>query len=106
MSKTARKSNGQAGEAHRLSVAGRRVSAVAPLALGVHDASPTTAVKRRRTRNVWLSPREFARQFGVGVSAVYGAVERGELPAVRMGRHIRFPPESIERVIRNTSDTH
>lgn len=61
----------------------------------------TTAGRRRRTGNVWLSPRQFAHRFGVGTSAVYGAVERGEVPAIRVGRHIRIPPDSVENLLRH-----
>jgi excisionase family DNA binding protein len=100
-SKTARKLDEWAGEANRLFTAGRSVSEVTQAVLGLGGASPTAAVKRRRTRKVWLSPRQLARQFGAGTSAVYGAVERGEVPAIRVGRHIRIPPDSIEVILRH-----
>jgi excisionase family DNA binding protein len=74
----------------------RRFQAV----LGASGSSPTIVVKRRRTGNAWLSPRQFARRFGVGTSAVYGAVERAEVPAIRVGRHIRIPPDAVERILR------
>jgi excisionase family DNA binding protein len=51
-------------------------------------------VRRRspwQTGDAWLSPRQVAQRFGVGTSAIYGAVKRGELPAIRLGRHIRIP---------------
>jgi excisionase family DNA binding protein len=65
------------------------------------SATGTTAVaKRRRTGGVWLSPRQFAYRFGVGAGAVYGAVARGEVPSIRVGRHIRIPPDSIEVILR------
>ena len=67
---------------------------------GATGSSPTANPKRRRTSNVWLSPRQFAQQFGVGTSAVYGAVERGEVPAIRVGRHIRIPPDTVETILR------
>jgi excisionase family DNA binding protein len=106
MSNTARKHDEWVGEVHHLSAAGPAGprAAVAQTAVGPGGASPTPVVKRRRTRNVWLSPRQFAREFGVGTSAVYGAVERGEVPAIRVGRHIRIPLDSIERIIRNTAN--
>jgi excisionase family DNA binding protein len=56
--------------------------------------------QRGPMEGVWLSPRQFARQFGVGTSAVYGAIERGELPAIRLGRHIRIPPDAVEVILR------
>jgi excisionase family DNA binding protein len=61
--------------------------------------SPASAARRRGIGQVWLSPRQFARRFGVGTSAVYGAVERGEVPAFRIGRHIRIPPDSVEAIL-------
>jgi excisionase family DNA binding protein len=75
-----------------------RARSIAPPQL---EASfPTSAAKRCRSANVWLSPRQFAKRFGVGTSAVYGAVERGEAPAIRPGRHIRFPPDTVESILR------
>jgi excisionase family DNA binding protein len=73
---------------------------IAPPHLGTSGSFPTGAAKRRRSANVWLSPRQFARRFGVGTGAVYGAVERGEVPAIRLGRHIRFPPDIVESILR------
>jgi len=82
------------------------VSEVARAVLGSGRASPTAAKERGRTSNVWLSPRQFAQRFDVGTSAVYGAVERGEVPAIRMGRHIRIPPDAIEIILHNTIIDH
>jgi len=73
--------------------------------LGAGSSSPTTA-NRRRTGSVWLSPRQFARRFGVGTSAVYGAVDRGEVPAIRIGRHIRIPPDAVETILHHITDDH
>ena len=123
ISKTSRKGDEWAGEVHRLSAAGRSVSEIAEelrlsvrvvarvrrnlaasksfraAVVGAGGSPPTAAAKRRRTGSVWLSPRQFARQFGVGISAVYGAVERGEVPAIRLGRHIRIPPDTVEKLL-------
>jgi excisionase family DNA binding protein len=89
---------GRAVEVNRLSTAGHSVSEVTQPVLGPGGASATVGVKRR-TRNVWLSPRQFARQFGAGTSAVYGAVDRGEVPIIRVGRHIRLPPDTVETIL-------
>lgn len=123
MLRTARNGDEWAAEVHRLSAAGRSVSEIAKelrlsvrvvarvrrnqlpakslraAVYGATGASSTTAAKRRRTGNVWLSPRQFARRFGVGTSAVYGAVERGEVPAIRLGRHIHIPPDAVDRLL-------
>jgi len=73
--------------------------------LGAGSSSPTTP-NRRRTGSVWLSPRQFARRFGVGTSAAYGAVERREVPAIRIGRHIRIPPDAVETILRHITYDH
>jgi len=101
-SKTARRGDEWAGEGDRVSAAGQSVSEVAQAVLGGGGSSPTAA-KRRRTSNVWLAPRQFAHRFGVGTSAVYGAIERGEVPAIRVGRHIRIPPGSVEDILRHVT---
>jgi excisionase family DNA binding protein len=99
MLKTAREGDELAREAHRLSALGQSVSDVAQAVFETGGLSPTAAAQRRRTSYVWLSPRQFARRFGVGMSAVYGAVERGEVPAIRVGRHIRIPPDSVVSIL-------
>jgi excisionase family DNA binding protein len=63
------------------------------------NSPPITAAKPRRTGNAWLSPRQVAKWFGVGTSAVYGAVARGEVPAVRLGRHIRIPHDVVDKLL-------
>jgi excisionase family DNA binding protein len=49
-------------------------------------------------RERWLSPREVADELRVHVSAVYRAVERGELPAVRLS------PDGAIRIHRSVLD--
>jgi excisionase family DNA binding protein len=46
----------------------------------------------------FLAPKEVARELRVHVSAVYRAVERGELPAVRLSETgaIRIPRSALE----------
>jgi excisionase family DNA binding protein len=46
----------------------------------------------------FLAPKEVARELRVHVSAVYRAVERGELPAVRLSEvgAIRIPRSALE----------
>ena len=102
-SKDALKGDECAGEVHRIWKPVQSVSEAAAAMFGRGSASSTVAIERRRTKNVWLSPRQFAQRFCVGTSAVYGAVERGELPAVRLGRHIRIPPDAVERLLCNVT---
>ncbi len=49
-------------------------------------------------RSEWLAPKEVARELRVHVSAVYRAVERGQLPAVRLSESgaIRIPRSALD----------
>jgi excisionase family DNA binding protein len=49
-------------------------------------------------RDGFLAPKELADELGLHVSAVYRAVDRGELPSVRLGRRgaIRIPRSALE----------
>jgi excisionase family DNA binding protein len=55
---------------------------------------PTIAKRREE----FLAPKEVAAELGLHVSAIYRAVERGELPVVRLGQRssIRIPASAIE----------
>lgn len=56
----------------------------------------------RRTPRL-LTPKQFAREVMLSPSAIYRAVERGELRAVRVGgpgSSIRIPMSELERVLR------
>lgn len=44
-----------------------------------------------------LTPREAAELLGVRVSWVYEAVRGGQLPCLRLGRHIRFSRPLLEQ---------
>jgi HK97 family phage prohead protease len=46
----------------------------------------------------YLAPKDFARELGLHVSAVYRAIERGDLPAVRLNDRgsIRIPRRALE----------
>jgi excisionase family DNA binding protein len=48
-------------------------------------------------RGEWLAPKEVARELRLHVSAVYRAVERGQLPAVRLSESgaIRIPRSAL-----------
>jgi excisionase family DNA binding protein len=49
-------------------------------------------------RGDFLTPKQVAHRLGVGVHSVYRAVDRGELPAVRLSARgaIRVPADAIE----------
>lgn len=42
---------------------------------------------------------DVARYLGMSESWIYHAVERGELPARRIGNRLRFEPEAIKRYV-------
>jgi excisionase family DNA binding protein len=49
-------------------------------------------------REIFLAPKEVAHELRVHVSAVYRAVERGQLPAVRLSESgaIRIPRSALD----------
>lgn len=47
----------------------------------------------------WISAPETARRLGVKLRTVHGFIDRGELPAYRMGRVIRVRVEDLEAFI-------
>ena len=54
--------------------------------------------KRKSTREdgSLLSVEEAARVLNVPVGQVYRLLERGEIPAVKLGRYWRIPPNVVE----------
>jgi excisionase family DNA binding protein len=42
-----------------------------------------------------IGPRDVAVRFGLPVSWVYSAAERGELPSYKIGKYVRFHPGEI-----------
>ncbi len=41
--------------------------------------------------------------FDLGRNASYQAVQRGEIPAIRIGRHLRVPIAALERLLDSVS---
>lgn len=58
---------------------------------GVRDA------RFSRLNEPLLTPREAAELLSVRLSWIYSAVREGQLPCVRLGRHIRFVRSHLER---------
>jgi excisionase family DNA binding protein len=57
-------------------------------------------------RREWLKVPEAAQYFGVPRSRMYELIQRGELPAVRIGqRSIRVNRREIERFLRENCST-
>lgn len=44
-----------------------------------------------------ITVKDYAAEHGLNRKTVYGAVERGELPAIRVGRSIRILPAALAR---------
>lgn len=44
-----------------------------------------------------LKARDVSQMLGIGLSTVYRAVENGQLPAIRIGKALRFRRDAIER---------
>lgn len=53
-----------------------------------------------RTEKVWLTPEQAAPFLGLpSVRALYQAVRRGQVPAHRLGRRLRFRREELDRLL-------
>ena len=50
-----------------------------------------------------LTVDETARLLGLGRSATYDAVRRGDLPSIRIGRRLLVPRVALDRVLRGES---
>ena len=48
--------------------------------------------------------RQFADLADLSLSAIYAAVSRGELRAVRIGRAIRLPADACDKLLRGDAD--
>jgi excisionase family DNA binding protein len=55
----------------------------------------------------WLSPKKLAHELRVHVSSVYRAIDRGELPALRLSEAgaLRIPRAELERLITPNKET-
>jgi excisionase family DNA binding protein len=51
----------------------------------------------------WLTPQQVARVLGVSVRQVYRLVDRGVLPAYRIGGAIRLLADDVDAFLRNQS---
>lgn len=49
------------------------------------------------------SVREVAQILGLGRNHTYGAIYRGEIPALRFGRRIVVPKEALDEILQNPS---
>lgn len=47
----------------------------------------------------WLTAPQAAAYLGMGIRAFYSAVERGQIPAVRLGRRLRFSRAGLDHLL-------
>jgi excisionase family DNA binding protein len=47
----------------------------------------------------WLSARDAAEHLGMNLKAFYSAVERGQVPASRIGRRLRFSRNGLDQLL-------
>ena len=59
----------------------------------------------KATKELTLSVPEAGRQLGLGRDAAYEAARRGQLPALRFGRHWRVPVAALERMLAEAGRT-
>jgi excisionase family DNA binding protein len=60
----------------------------------------TETVAKRRT----LTVEEAAQRLGIGRNAAYLGVQRGEIPAIRLGRRWLVPTDRLDRLL--TGEEH
>lgn len=57
------------------------------------------SAERPITEQTMLTPAEVARRWRVNVKVIYTAIQKGELPAVRIGKKVlRIPIEMLRRL--------
>lgn len=64
------------------------------------NPNPTDPPRRRLTRDDVMTAAEVAEVLGLPKSTVYELARRGELPAARLGRAVRFVRDDIEARLR------
>ena len=47
----------------------------------------------------WLTVKEFRERTGLGKSLTYDAVQRGELPSIRIGGKILLPSDALDLLL-------
>lgn len=57
-----------------------------------------------RESELVLSVPETARRLGVGRNTLYDAIQRGEIPTLRIGRRILVPTAALDRLLMGTPE--
>jgi excisionase family DNA binding protein len=47
------------------------------------------------------SPKQVAKLLGCNLKSVYGGIERGEIPSVKIGRRLFIPGPAFEKLLRD-----
>jgi excisionase family DNA binding protein len=55
--------------------------------------------------NLTMSVPEAGAMLGLGRNGSYAAVERGEIPVIKLGRKLRVPRVAIERLLASARST-
>ena len=66
---------------------------------GRHDAAPGGSADPGAVERMTMHPEEAFARLGVGRSAGYDALHRGEIPSIRIGRYFRVPIVLFERML-------
>jgi putative molybdopterin biosynthesis protein len=61
-----------------------------------------TQTARQEDTNALLSPAEVARLAAISRKTVYREIDRGELPAIHVGRQLRIDPTDLSQYLGRT----
>jgi excisionase family DNA binding protein len=56
-------------------------------------------VKKQKSENQWLNVKEIAKHLGVSKESVYRWLERGTIPAHRVGKLWRFKAQEVDLAV-------
>jgi excisionase family DNA binding protein len=57
------------------------------------------AARRAEQRRMTLTVKETAERLGIGRNQAYEAIQRGEIPCIRIGRRLLIPEAALDRMI-------
>ena len=59
--------------------------------------------KRKMLQETWLTADEVSEYLHIARSTVYRLVDKGKIPSVHVGRHVRFSKEAIDKLMASDS---
>ena len=63
-------------------------------------------IENNNINQLLLTPREAARALHICERTLYSMTKRGEIPAVRIGRCVRYDPESLKEFIKKSLENN